>query len=82
VPAYPIEPDNCSMRRSALRLHKSVLEGRLIRLTVAVSTAYYAVFHAITERVPQPAFPDADAALRQRVRRWMAHADISTVCRW
>ena len=48
----------------------------------AVSTAYYAVFHAISARVAEQAFPSADALFRQRVRRWIGHDDIKTVARW
>jgi hypothetical protein len=47
-----------------------------------VSTAYYAVFHAITARAAQVVFPDADDAFRRRIRRWIAHGDIRNVSRW
>ena len=36
----------------------------------AVSTAYYAVFHAITDRVVKAPFTDADVAFLRKVRRW------------
>lgn len=81
--AYPIEPDK--LLDAAERLAPAQVGRGRPPYTAhrrAVSTAYYAVFHAITDRVAQLAFPDADPALRQRVRRWVAHADISTVCRW
>ena len=48
----------------------------------AVSTAYYAVFHAISSRVAEAAFATADSAFRQRVRRWIGHGDIRTVALW
>lgn len=83
MPAYPIEPDK--LLDAAERLAPAQVGRGRPPYTAhrrAVSTAYYAVFHAITERVAELAFPEADAALRQRVRRWVAHADISAVCRW
>jgi len=48
----------------------------------AVSTAYYAVFHAISGRVATTVFPSADEIFRQRICRWIAHTDIRTVARW
>jgi len=48
----------------------------------AVSTAYYAVFHAISGRVAATVFPSAEEIFRQRVCRWIAHTDIRTVARW
>lgn len=48
----------------------------------AVSTAYYAVFHAISGRVAATVFPNAEDIFRQRIRRWIAHNDIRTVARW
>lgn len=83
MPAYPIEPDK--LLDAADRLAPaSVGRGRppYTAHRRAVSTAYYAAFHALTSRVAALVFPDADAAVRQRVRRWIAHADIATVCRW
>ncbi|MHB1539506.1 MAG: hypothetical protein ACYCUM_08480 [Solirubrobacteraceae bacterium] len=48
----------------------------------AVSTAYYAVFHAIGARVAAQSFPSADPVFLQRVRRWIGHGDIKAVARW
>lgn len=47
-----------------------------------MSTAYYAVFHPITERVVRQAFPNADLLFRDRVRRWISHTDVKTVATW
>jgi len=83
VPAYPIEPDK--LLDAAERLAPAHVGPGRPPYTAhrrAVSTAYYAAFHAVTERVVELAFAHADATLRRRVRRWMADADISTVCRW
>ena len=48
----------------------------------AVSTAYYAVFHAITDRVVKAPFTDADVAFLRKVRRWIQHSDVRTVAIW
>jgi hypothetical protein len=47
-----------------------------------VSTAYYAVFHAITDRVSATVFPTANPIVRGRVRRWIGHGDVRTVSLW
>lgn len=48
----------------------------------AVSTAYYAVFHSLTEVVATTVFPEADESFRQRIRRWIGHSDVKTVAQW
>jgi hypothetical protein len=48
----------------------------------AVSTAYYAAFHAISGRVAATVFPNAEQIFQQRICRWIAHNDIRTVARW
>jgi hypothetical protein len=83
VPAYPIEPDK--LLDAAERLAPAQVGRGRPPYTFhrrAASTAYYAAFHAITERVAELAFPGADAALRHRVRRRVGHGDIANVCRW
>lgn len=83
MPAYPIESDK--LLEAADRLTPaSVPPGRppYTRHRRAVSTAYYAVFHAITYRVVATAFPTADVAFRQRIRRWVNHRDIRQVATW
>lgn len=47
-----------------------------------MSTTYYAVFHAIGDRVVRQVFPTADAIFRDRVRRWISHTDVKTVATW
>ena len=47
-----------------------------------MSTAYYALFHAITARVADTIFPDTDDEFRLRVRRWIGHGDVAQVSRW
>jgi hypothetical protein len=83
VRAYPIEPDK--LLYAAERLAPGQVGPGRPPYTAhrrAASTAYYAAFHAITERVAELALSQADTTVRQRARRWIAHADISTVCRW
>lgn len=48
----------------------------------AVSTAYYAVFHAITDRVAKAAFDEVDTPFLRRVQRWIKHGDIRMVAVW
>lgn len=48
----------------------------------AVSTAYYALFHAITGRVASAIIPTADEVVRGRVRRWIGHGSIRAVAVW
>lgn len=68
---YPIEPDKLLVAASLLvparpgRGRPSYTAHRR-----GVSTAYYAVFHAIGGRVVRQVFPTADAIFRDGVRRW------------
>lgn len=50
----------------------------------AVSAAYYALFHAITDAAVRRILPDGVAGEdeRHRARRWINHQDISVACRW
>lgn len=48
----------------------------------AASTAYYAVFHAITDRVAKAAFTEADTSFLRKVQRWIKHGDIRMVAVW
>lgn len=81
--SYPIEsdkllaaadvlaPPNVGRGRPAYTAHRR-----------ATSTAYYALFHAITERIIGDVFPAAPDDFKERVRRWVAHREIAAVCRW
>lgn len=83
MPTYPIEPGkfldtadrmvpaNPGRGRPAYADHRR-----------AVSTAYYAVFHAITDRVARAAFTGADTIFLWKVQRWVRHGDIRTVAIW
>jgi phosphoglycolate phosphatase-like HAD superfamily hydrolase len=78
---YPIEPDK--LLEAAGRLTPPG-RGRppYTAHRRAVSTAYYAVFHAITDRVVKAPFTEADTSFRRKVRRWIQHGDIKTVATW
>ncbi len=83
MPTYPIEPDK--LLEAADRLAPAEPGRGRPPYTAhrrAVSTAYYAVFHAISARVAETVFATADTAFRQRVRRWIGHGDIRAVARW
>jgi hypothetical protein len=83
VPSYPIEPDK--LLDAADRLAPSQPGRGRPPYTAhrrAVSTAYYALFHAITERVAAAVFPTADATFSRRIRRWIGHGDIRQVAQW
>lgn len=83
MPAYPIEPDKL-LHAAGLLAPPAVGRGRppYTAHRRAVSTAYYAVFHAIGGRVVETIFPAADDAFRRRVRRWIGHGDIRNVAGW
>lgn len=80
---YPIEPDK--LLEAADRLAPAEAPRGRPPYTAhrrAVSTAYYAVFHAITDRVVKAPFTQADTAFLRKVRRWIRHGDIKTVAIW
>jgi hypothetical protein len=81
MPDYPIEPDK--LLEAAERLTPPG-RGRppYTAHRRAVSTAYYAVFHAITDRVVKAPFTEADTSFLRKVRRWIQHGDIKTVATW
>lgn len=83
MPTYPIEPDkllDAAERLAPARPGRGRPPYTAHRR--AVSTAYYAVFHAITDRVATTVFPEADRDFQRRMRRWIGHADIRNVARW
>jgi hypothetical protein len=83
VSSYPIEPEK--LLDAAERLAPAKAGRGRPPYTAhrrAVSTAYYAVFHAVTARVAEVVFPSADDDFRNRVRRWIGHGDVRTVAGW
>ncbi len=81
MPSYPIEPEKLLETADRLMVAR---RGRPAYHDHrrAVSTAYYAVYHSLTDRVAKAAFGDADDEFLQRVRRWIGHADIRNVAKW
>lgn len=83
MPVYPIESDkllDAANRLAPARPGRGRPPYTAHRR--AVSTAYYALFHAITDRVAATVFPTADPGFRRRIRRWIGHNDIRSVARW
>lgn len=80
---YPIEPDKLLTTADVLA-PPSVGPGRPSYTSHrrATSTAYYALFHAITGRVVDAVFTGESEDFKQRVSRWVAHRDVAEVCRW
>lgn len=81
---HPIDPVQLLALAEALALPKpgGGASSESTERRRAVSTAYYAVFHAISGRVAASVFPSAEQIFRQRISRWIAHTDIRTVARW
>jgi hypothetical protein len=83
VPRYPLIPEKLLdtaerlVPREAERGRPAYADHRR-----AVSTAYYAVFHAIGDRVAKAVFTEADEAFLHQVRRWVGHGDIREVSMW
>lgn len=83
MPTYPIEPDKLLVAATQLA-PATVGRGRpsYTAHRRAVSTAYYAVFHAMSARTVQTVFPAADALFVRRIQRWINHGDLAQVSRW
>jgi hypothetical protein len=83
VPTYPIEPDKLLAAADVLA-PPAARRGRPAYTAHrrATSTAYYALFHAITNRIVEGVFAAATDEFKQHVRRWVAHREIADVCRW
>lgn len=83
MPRYPLIPEKLVdtaerlVPREAERGRPAYADHRR-----AISTAYYAVFHAIGDRVAKAVFTDADETFLQQVRRWIGHGDIREVSMW
>lgn len=82
MPSYPIEPDK-------LLEHARHLAGdgagpgrpNYTNHRRAVSGAYYATFHQLTERVAHQLFPSSEP-FRLQARRSVTHDAIHVVCKW
>lgn len=83
MPSYPIDPEK--LLEAADRLAPAEPGRGRPAYTAhrrAVSTAYYAVFHALTDRVVKAVFNEADQSFQYRVQRWIGHGNIRTVALW
>jgi hypothetical protein len=82
VPRYPLVPEK--LLDTASRLARDGARGRPAYADHrrAVSTAYYAVFHAITDRAAKAVFTEAEDEFLERIQRWIGHADIREVATW
>lgn len=83
MPSYPIEPGK--LLEVAERLAPAEPGRGRPSYTAhrrAVSTAYYAVFHALANRVAMAVFSEADQSFRQKIQRWIGHGNIRTVAVW
>lgn len=83
MPTYPIEPDKL-LAAADLLAPPNAQRGRPAYTSHrrATSTAYYALFHAITSRVVDGVFASETDDFKQHARRWVAHREIAEVCRW
>jgi hypothetical protein len=81
MPDYPIDPQR--LLETAKRLTPS-RRGRPAYTDHrrAVSTAYYAVFHALTDRAAKAVFTEADEEFLRKIQRWVGHGDVRAVATW
>ena len=81
MPDYPIDPQR--LLETAERLAPS-RPGRPAYTDHrrAVSTAYYAVFHAVTDRAAKATFTEADDEFLRKIQRWIGHGDVRAVATW
>jgi len=82
VPSYPIDP-NKLLEHAAQLAGEDAGRGRpsYTNHRRAVSSAYYAAFHQVTDQVAQRLFPD-DPSFQLQARRSVTHGAVSLVCRW
>lgn len=68
--------------RQAIRLLGSPSErsNREVDFRRAISSAYYALFHAICSDAADLLGPDVSEEVRHRIRRWFDHAQIKVLC--
>jgi hypothetical protein len=82
VPSYPIDPDKL-LEHAAQLAGEDAGRGRpsYTNLRRAVSSAYYAAFHQVTDQVAKGLFPD-DEAFQLKARRSVTHDAVYVVCKW
>lgn len=82
MPSYPIDPDKLLEHATQLagqdagRGRPSYTSHRR-----AVSSAYYAAFHQVSDQVARVLFPDTES-FRLQARRSVTHDAIYVVCKW
>ncbi len=82
MPSYPIEPDKL-LEHAAQLAGEDAGPGRpsYTNHRRAVSGAYYAAFHQVSDQVARGLFPDDDS-FQLQVRRSVTHDAIYVVCKW
>lgn len=82
MPSYPIDPNKLLDHASQLAGEEAG-RGRpsYTNHRRAVSSAYYAAFHQVTEQVARGLFPNSEA-FQPQARRSVTHAAVYDVCRW
>jgi hypothetical protein len=82
VPSYPIDPDKL-LEHAAQLAGEDAGPGRpsYTNHRRAVSSAYYAAFHEVTDEVARRLFPDSDT-FQVQARRSVTHDAVYVVCKW
>lgn len=82
MPSYHIDPDKL-LDHAADLAGEAAGRGRpsYTNHRRAVSSAYYAAFHAVTDRVAEQLFPTS-AVFQVQARRSVTHAAVYAVCKW
>lgn len=62
-------------------MNREPRKPRQASLRRAVSTAYYATFHLLTDEATRRFFPNQPIGLKERAKRAFTHQDMALVCR-
>lgn len=82
MPSYPIDPDKL-LEHAAQLAGEDAGRGRpsYTNHRRAVSSAYYAAFHQVSDQVARGLFPD-DESFQLQARRSVTHDAVYVVCKW
>lgn len=80
--AVPIDPDGLIQAARHLVDHNPTGRPSNALLRRAVSSAYYALFHAISRQAAQQMLPSGPAAAQYSLARYIGHIHISLPCAW
>lgn len=82
MPSYPIDSDKL-LEHAAQLAGEGAGQGRpsYTNHRRAVSSAYYAAFHQVTDRVARGLFPN-DESFQLQARRSVTHEAVYLVCKW